>query len=223
MDDKEIKKVEGGVITLLPMTAGLREVISYNLPDVKQAQALPLGLLRHLPRQDHQVERSGDRFGQPRRRTCRTPTSNGSVHRADGSGTTFVFTTHLSAISPEWKSGPGTGKTVNWPAGVGGKGNEGVTALLKQTPGSIGYIEYGYAINTSLPMAQLENKAGKYVSSTPDSAAAALASVQMPADLRAWAPDPEGDASYPIVTYTWLLVHPSYSDAAKRARRKAWT
>ena len=85
------------------------------------------------------------------------------VTRSDGSGTTFVFTTHLSAISPEWKAGPGAGKSVNFPVGVAGKGNPGVTALIKQTPGAIGYVEYGYAKQTGMPMAVLENHDGKYV------------------------------------------------------------
>ena len=132
--------------------------------------------------------------------------------RSDGSGTTFVFTTHLSAISPEWKAGPGAGKSVNFPSSVAGKGNPGVTALVKQTPGSIGYIEYGYAKQTGMPMAVLENHNGKYVKADLESGKNALATVELPADLRAWIPDPAGDDAYPIVTYTWLLCYKKYHD-----------
>src|SRR5262249_22555202 len=139
------------------------------------------------------------------------------VTRSDGSGTSFVFTNHLSAISPAWKSGPGAGTTVNWPAGVSGKGNAGVTALIKQTPGSIGYVEYGYAEQTKMPMAVLENKSGKYVKADLASGQAALAGVTLPPDLRAWAPDPTGADAYPIVTYTWLLCKKKYDKPAVAA------
>jgi len=135
------------------------------------------------------------------------------VTRSDGSGTTFVFTQHLSAVSDEWKNGPGMGKSVNFPVGVGGKGNPGVTALIKQTPGAIGYVEYGYAKQTNMPMATLENKSGKYVKADLESERAALASVELPADLRAWIPDPTAPGAYPIVTYTWLLAYKKYADS----------
>ena len=106
------------------------------------------------------------------------------VTRSDGSGTTFVFTSHLSAISADWKSGPGAGKSVNFPVGVAGKGNPGVTALIKQTPGAIGYVEYGYAKQTAHADGELENKSGNYVKADLESGKAALASVQLPANLR---------------------------------------
>src|SRR5262249_2158116 len=124
----------------------------------------------------------------------------------------FVFTQHLSAVSDDWKKGPGTGKSVNFPVGVGGKGNPGVTALIKQTPGAIGYVEYGYAKQTNMPMAILENKSGKYVKADLESERAALSSVELPADLRAWIPDPAAPGAYPIVTYTWLLAYKKYAD-----------
>jgi phosphate transport system substrate-binding protein len=135
------------------------------------------------------------------------------VSRSDGSGTTFVFTSHLSAISDAWKNGPGSGTSVQWPVGVGGKGNAGVTALLKQTPGAIGYVEYGYAQQTGLTTATLQNKSGAYVKADLESGKAALESVTLPTNLRAWIPDPTSAAAYPIVTYTWLLCHPKYGDA----------
>ena len=139
------------------------------------------------------------------------------VKLSDGSGTTFVFTQHLSAISDKWKSGPGAGTSIEWKGGVAGKKNDGVTALITQTPGAIGYIEYGFAISSKQPMASLENKAGKFVAPTLPSATAALKGVELPADLRAWVTDPVGDDVYPIVTYTWLLTKKKYEDAAKGA------
>jgi phosphate transport system substrate-binding protein len=130
--------------------------------------------------------------------------------RADGSGTTFNFTGHLSAISPDFKTRIGQNKQVKFP-GVAGKGNDGVAALIKQTAGTIGYVEYGYAQQTGLPMATLQNKAGKFVAPTPESGSAALAQVPLPENLRAFITDPDGDGSYPIVTYTWWLVHSDYT------------
>lgn len=211
MSDKEIEAVKGGAL-LLPMTAG-SIVLSYNLPDVKELKlsrdayaGIFLGKISKW--NDPAITASNPGITLP-------DSPINVVHRADGSGTTFNFTGHLSAISADWKNGPGSGKSVNWPVGVGGKGNDGVTALIKQTPGSIGYIEYGYAMNSGLPMAALENKAGKYVPATLESAAEALAAVELPENLRAFITDPAGDGSYPIVTFTWILAHPSYSDAAK--------
>jgi len=137
------------------------------------------------------------------------------VRRADSSGTTFVFTQHLSAVSAAWKNGPGSGMTVNWPSNdkmVASPKNDGVAATIKQTPGAMGYIEYGFAKLAKLPMAGLENKAGAFVEPGLASGQAALASVTLPADLRAWLPDPDGAAAYPIVTYTWMLFYKKYSD-----------
>jgi phosphate transport system substrate-binding protein len=211
MSDKEISKVKDGVL-LLPMTAGAI-VLSYNLPDVKELK---------LTREAYAgifmgtITKWNDPAISAANPDAKLPDGPiNVVHRADGSGTTFIFTTHLSAISPDWKSKLGAGKTVNWPVGVGGKGNDGVTDLIKQTPGSIGYIEFGYAMNSGLPFAELQNKAGKFITATLDSAAESLAAVEMPENLRAFLPDPQGDGSYPIVSMTWLLVHPNYADATK--------
>ena len=135
------------------------------------------------------------------------------VVRADGSGTSFVFTKHLSAISEEFAKSPGTNKMPNWPVGTKSKGNEGVSAAISTTPGSIGYIEYGYAKGAKLKMASLQNKAGKYVEPTIASGQAALASAKMPEDLVVWVSDPEGDEAYPIVTYTWIMTYKKYADA----------
>ena len=138
------------------------------------------------------------------------------VHRTDGSGTTSVFTQHLSAISSEWKSKVAAGKSVAWPVGIGGKGNEGVTALIQQIPGAIGYVEYVYAKQNKLPMAALENKFGNYITPTPESVAETLEAVKLPADnLIAFITDPKDAQSYPIVTYTWLLTYHQYPNRVK--------
>ena len=142
------------------------------------------------------------------------------VRRADASGTTFVFTSHLSAISEEWAKGPGAGTTVNWPKSdkfVASPKNDGVTATIKQTPGSIGYIEYAFAKFAKIEMAQPQNKAGQFVAPGGEGGPAALASVQLPANLRAWISDPDAPKAYPIATYTWMLFYKENKDPKKAA------
>lgn len=211
MKDEEISKVTKGVV-LLPMTAG-SIVIGYNLKDVQGLK---------LPREVYsniflgKITKWNDPAIAKANPGAKLPDKNITViHRSDGSGTTAVFTKHLSAISPGWKGGPGEGKTVNWPVGIGAKGNEGITAQLLQTDGSIGYVEYGYAKQQNIPMAALENKAGKFVEATPETASKTLGAVKLPDNLRAFISDPEGPDSYPIVTYTWLLAYKTYENPAK--------
>jgi phosphate transport system substrate-binding protein len=134
------------------------------------------------------------------------------VTKSDASGTTYVFTSHLGAISEAWKNGPGVGSAVSFPVGVAAKGTMGVTSLIKQTQGAIGYIEYGYASHSGLPMADLENRAGKFIKPDPTTGANALADLKLPANLRGWLPDPAGEDAYPIVTYSWLLCRRKYAD-----------
>ena len=128
------------------------------------------------------------------------------IHRQAASGTTFVFTQHLSAINDAWKRGPGRGMTVVWPAGTAARGSDDMVALIQKEPGSIGYLGYGHAEKSKLPMAWLQNKSGEYVKPSLESGQATLNSAPLPENLRGWVPDPEGKDSYPIVTYTWLLV-----------------
>jgi phosphate transport system substrate-binding protein len=137
------------------------------------------------------------------------------VVRSDSSGTTYVFTKHLAEINSDFASAIGVEKQPNWPVGTKSKGNEGITASISTTPGSIGYIEYGYAEQQGLAMASLENASGNYVKPSIESAQAALAAVEMPSDLIAWMPDPQGDDSYPIVTYTWVICYKTYDDPKK--------
>jgi phosphate transport system substrate-binding protein len=210
MTDQEMASVKDGVV-LLPMTAGAI-VLAYNLPnvpaDLKLSRDAYLGIFlgKITSWNDPTITKINPGVNLP-------DTKITVVSRSDGSGTTFVFTSHLSAISTEWKNGPGAGKSVNFPVGVAGKGNPGVSALIKQTPGAIGYVEYGYAVQANMPMAMLENKSGKYVKPDLNTGKDALASVQLPENLRAWVTDPAGPNSYPIVTYTWLLCYKKYQNA----------
>jgi phosphate transport system substrate-binding protein len=140
------------------------------------------------------------------------------VHRADGSGTTYCFTDYLSKVSSEWKTKVGTGAAVSWPVGLGGKGNEGVTGTVKNTPNSIGYVELIYAEANKIPYGNVQNVAGSFVkaSFTAVSAAAAGAAKDMPDDFRVSITNAPGKDSYPISTFTWLLIPEKFSDAAKR-------
>ena len=215
MTDEEIASVEGGV-QLLPMTAG-SIVLAYNLPD--GPKELKLSREAYTKIFLGQITKWNDPLIAQANPDAKLPNTGITVvRRADSSGTTFVFTQHLSAISEDWKNGPGAGTTVNWPSSdkfIASPKNDGVAATIKQTPGAIGYIEYGFAELGKLPMASLENKAGKYVKPSLESGQAALAGVDLPADLRAWLPDPSGEGAYPIVTYTWMVFYKKYDDPKK--------
>ena len=140
------------------------------------------------------------------------------VHRSDGSGTTYIWTDYLSKISDEWKTKVGKGTSVNWPVGLGGKGNEGVTGLVKQTPNSIGYVELIYAVQNNIPYGSVKNSSGNFVKADLASvtAAAAGAAKQMPDDFRVSITDAPGKTAYPISSFTWLLIPQKFQDATKR-------
>ena len=139
------------------------------------------------------------------------------VHRAESSGTSYVFTDYLSKVSPEWKSTVGTDKSPKWPTGQGGKGNEGVTGQIKQQPNTIGYVELAYADQNKLPVALIKNANGKFVAPSIDAvtAAAAASAGITPDDLRVSITNPAGDGVYPISSYTYILVYKQQNDAAK--------
>src|SRR5436853_1420225 len=137
------------------------------------------------------------------------------VHRSDGSGTTYIFTDYLSKVSSEWKSKVGNNTSVNWPTGLGGKGNEGVAGQVKQTPGSLGYVELIYAIQNKMPYATVKNSAGEFVKPTLDSVTAALTTANIPDDFRFSMTNAPGKDAYPIAGATWLLVYEQQPDAAK--------
>jgi phosphate transport system substrate-binding protein len=140
------------------------------------------------------------------------------VHRSDGSGTSFVWTDYLSKVSPEWKSKVGANASVAWPVGLGGKGNEGVAGLVKQTPSSIGYVELTYAAQNKMEYGSVKNAAGNYVKADPNTVteAAAGAAKEIPADFRVSITNAPGKNAYPISTFTWLLIPETISDATKK-------
>jgi phosphate transport system substrate-binding protein len=210
MKDDEIAQVKKGAV-MIPATAG-SIVIAYNLPGVADLKLsreayvnIFLGKITNW--NDEAIKKTNPGVELP-------DMPINVAYRSDGSGTTFVFTKHLATISKDFADEVGSDKSVTWPVGAGGKGNEGVTALIKQTPGTVGYVEYGYAANNGLAFASLENKAGKFVKADNASGAAALVG-ELPANLRVWFSDPESADAYPIATFTWLLLYGKYDDAAK--------
>jgi phosphate transport system substrate-binding protein len=141
------------------------------------------------------------------------------VHRSDGSGTSYIWNDYLAKVSPEWKQRVGVAQSVNWPVGLGGAKNDGVAALVKQTPGAIGYVELVYAIQTKLASGAVQNMAGKFVTATIASttAAAAAAATHMPADYRVSITNPPGDDAFPISSFTWILLYQNPKDKARAA------
>jgi phosphate transport system substrate-binding protein len=140
------------------------------------------------------------------------------VHRSDGSGTTYIWTDYLSKISEEWKNKVGKGASVNWPVGLGGKGNEGVAGLVKQTPNSLGYVELIYAVQNNMPYGRVRNSSGAFVKAdlVGVTAAASGAAKNMPDDFRVSITDAPGKTAYPISSFTWLLIPTRFSDTGKR-------
>jgi phosphate transport system substrate-binding protein len=139
------------------------------------------------------------------------------VHRSDGSGTTYIWVDYLAKVSPEWKTKVGVNTSVNWPTGVGGKGNEGVAGLVTQTPGSIGYVELIYALQNKISYGSVQNMAGEFVRATTASvsAAAAEAASKMPADFRVSITNAPGNGVYPVSSFTWLLLYENPKDKAQ--------
>ena len=207
MTDEEIAKVTDGVV-LLPVTAG-EIVLAYNLPGNPKNLKLPrdvypdIFLGKVTKWSDPKIVAANPGLKLPDlQRTV--------VRRSDSSGTNFVFTKHLSAISPEFAKDVGFGTTVQWPKSdkiVAAPKNDGVTATIKQTPGAIGYIEYGYAKLTKADFALLQNKAGQFVLADTKSGQATLATATFDDRLRGWIEDPAGPDAYPIATFTWLLFY----------------
>lgn len=220
MTDEEIAKVPGGAV-LLPMTAG-EIVLAYNIPGVPSGLKLArdvypdifLGKITNWS--DPRIAATNPGVTLPN-----LPIT--VVRRSDSSGTTFVFTKHLAAISPEFQEKVGSGTTVQWPSSdkfVAAPKNDGVTATIKQTPGAIGYIEYGFAKLTKANVAALQNRASTFVEPGEASGKAALASAKLASDLRGWVEDPDGAEAYPIASFTWMLFYKDQDDAKAEALRK---
>jgi phosphate transport system substrate-binding protein len=209
MTDDEIAKVSDGVV-LQPVTAG-EIVLAYNLPGSPKELKLPHDVYPDIFL--GKITKWNDPRNAAANPSLKPPDLQITVvRRSDSSGTTFVFTKHLSAVNQAFAKEVGSGTTVQWPKSekmVAAPKNDGVTATIKQTPGSIGYIEYGYAKLTKADSALLQNKSGNYVAASDKSGAATLATAVLGPDLRGWIEDPAGADAYPIATFTWLLAYRS--------------
>ena len=222
MTDAQMAAVTRGTL-LLPMTAG-SIVMAYNLTGVETGLKLTrdayVGILsgKITTWNDPAISAANPGVTLPDQRIT-------VVHRSDGSGTTGVLTKHLSAISPEWESSIGQGNAVEWPTTgnfVGARGNEGVTAQIQNVNGAFGYVEYGFATNNGLAVAALENQSGNFIVPSDESARATLEAVELPDNLRAFITDPEGPDSYPIVTYSWMMMYKENPDAPKAIALERW-
>ncbi|WP_437290756.1 phosphate ABC transporter substrate-binding protein PstS [Sorangium sp. So ce406] len=213
MTEEQLAKAAG--ILHLPTCLGA-VVLTYNLEGIPSGLKLTPDAAAHIFL--GKIKKWNDPAIQKENPDVKLPEKDiATVHRSDGSGTTKIFVDYLSAVSPEWKSGPGTGTSVNWPGGLGAKGNDGVSALISSTPASIGYIELAYAMQNKLTFASLRNKSGKFVSPSLESttAAGAGAAARMPDDLRISLVDAEGEDAYPIAGFTYILAYQEQKDLAK--------
>lgn len=212
MTDAELQKV-GGPVLHIPTVLGA-VVITYNLPTVKKSLKLDGPTIADMFA--GKITKWNDaRIAALNKGVALPDTAIVPIYRADSSGTTAVFTEYLAKVSPDWKSSIGAGKTVKWPTGVGGKGNDGVTGQVKNTPGAMGYVELTYATAEKLPMADLKNHAGAFVTpsmkAVSDAASGALKT--MPDDFRVSITDAEGKSAYPISSFTYLLINQKMAGA----------
>ncbi|GAC1420293.1 MAG: phosphate ABC transporter substrate-binding protein PstS [Actinomycetota bacterium] len=211
MKDEELAKAAG--ILHIPMVFG-SVVVTYNQPGLTGFKLSPdtlagifLGNIKTWNDPKIAADNAGAKLPSKPIRV---------VHRSEGSGTTNTFTSYLTAVNAEWKTKIGKGKEVKWPAGeLGGKGNDGVAATIKQTPGSIGYVELAYAKQSSLPVTSIKNKAGQFIEPTLESTSAAAVGATIPADLRFSIVNAAGEGAYPICSATWLLVYQKQTDKKK--------
>jgi len=211
MSDDNLSKAPGKILHI-PTVAGA-DVVAYNLPgdphlklDGETIAAIFLGTITKWD--DPKIAALNPGVTLPSQEIV-------VVHRSDGSGTTYIWTDYLSKVSPEWKQKVGTNTAVNWPVGLGGKGNEGVAGQIKQTPGALGYVELIYAKQNKISFADIKNSAGEFVSPTLESITAAMSTAQIPDDFRFSITNAPGSGSYPIAGATWLLVYQEQKDAAK--------
>jgi len=217
MTDEELKKSPGAVIHI-PTAIGA-VVPVYNLDGVAEGLKLTPDVLAGIYL--GKITRWNDPKIAELNRTVTIPNADIVVaHRSDGSGTTDIFTNYLTTVNTEWRAKVGRGKAVNWPLGIGGKGNEGVAGVVKQTPGAIGYVELAYAKQNRMKAASLRNREGNFVTPTLEATSAAAAGMaqSMPADFRVSLVDAPGKGSWPISGLTWILV---YKDQKDEARGKA--
>lgn len=214
MTDEQLKAAKGGKILQIPLTLGA-VAVTYNIPNAPKDLKLGptvladifLGTLTNWNDKRIATDNPGATLPDLKIVVAR---------RSDGSGTTYIFSDYLSRISPDWLSKVGKGTSVNWPVGIGGKGNAGVAAAIQQTPGTIGYVELAYAVQNKLSFATLQNKEGKWVAPSLQGASAAAAS-QIPADMRVSLVNAPGADTYPIAGFTWALLYQDQKDKAKGA------
>lgn len=213
MTEEELKAAGAGVLHI-PVIVGA-VAVTYNLPGMKQPLRLSgpalAGVFMGTVRKWNDPVVARDNAG-----ATLPDAPIVVVHRSDGSGTTFIFSDWLSKVSPEWKQKLGAGKSLNWPVGIGGKGNEGVAALIQRTPNAIGYVEQLYANRNKMPTAQLKNREGEYVAPSVESATATGAGVsQVPEDLRMSITDAPGKQAYPLAGMSWVLARSKMDDPAR--------
>lgn len=217
MTEEELAAAKGGKILHFPTVLGA-DVVTYNLPEVTQPLRLTGELVADIflgtitKWNDPRIAAENPGVALPAKDIL-------VVHRSDGSGTTYIFTDYLSTVSQAWRDGPGRGKSVRWPVGLGGKGNEGVAGAVKQTPGTIGYVELAYAKQNRLPVAHIRNAAGQFVEPTIASITAAAegaaAALSPDSDYRLSIVNAPGATAYPISSFTWLLVYERQADPTK--------
>jgi phosphate transport system substrate-binding protein len=217
MTDAELAKAKGGPIMHIPTVLGA-VAVTYNLPQVTKPLKLTGDVLASI--YQGQITKWNDpRIASLNPGVTLPPTDILVVHRSDGSGTSYVFTDYLSSVSPAWATKPGKGKEVQWPVGLGAKGNEGVAGQVKQTPGAVGYVELAYATQNKLATAELKNAAGEYVAPSIASATAAAAGAagKLPAntDYRVSIVNANGKGAYPISSFTWIIAYQKQPDPAK--------
>jgi len=221
LDDADLKSMPKKVLQI-PTVAGA-EAISYNLPGLKQPVKLDGSVLADMFLGN--ITKWNDPKIVALNAGITLPALPVTIsHRSDGSGTTYIFTSYLSAVSPEWKSKVGLGKSVSWPVGIGGKGNSGVAGVIKQTPGALGYVELAYAQQNDLSFAVLKNKAGKFVAPTVDATTAAIAGSidALKKDIRSPIINAPGDGAYPIAGMTYVLAYEDTGDAEKGSAIQAF-
>ncbi|WP_158796865.1 phosphate ABC transporter substrate-binding protein PstS [Pedobacter sp. L105] len=188
----------------IPMASGA-DVVTYNIPGVTASLKLTPAVIAEIYL--GKIVTWNDAKIQGVNKGVKLPDLPVVViHRSDGSGTSFIWTDYLTKVNPEWAKKVGKGTSVNWPTGLGGKGNEGVAGLVKQTPGGIGYVELAYAIQNKMPVAQVQNKAGKFI--TPNlSSITASSNVELPADAKVSLTNTDNPNGYPISSFTWALIY----------------
>ncbi len=215
VNDEGLKKFSSPVVHI-PMTAGA-VVVVYNLPGNPQLKLTPKVLAEIFL---GKIKVWNDKKIAELNKGVQLPSFPIMVaHRSDGSGTTFIFTDYLSKVCKDWKEKVGKGKSVKWPVGLGGKGNQGVAGLVKNMPGAIGYVELAYAIQNNMPYAILKNKAGNFVKPSLDSVSKA-ANIDLPDDMRVTLTDTDAINGYPISGFTWILVYKNLEDG-KLSEKKA--